>query len=155
MAQTTLEQKKSYLDVLAVFHYVIGGLWAVTGVLAIGFMGVGLGAATSWGSDWEPEPGCALLTLMVFLVIVFGAYTVLNLIAGRALQTRNHYVLCLVTAGLNCLVVPLGTLLGIFSLVLLTDTSVRPLFEGTGRPMVPAAPEPQQPGAGQEQPPVE
>ena len=132
MGNSTPQQKRNYLDILAVFHYVNGGVMAIVTLSALGFMGIGLGAATSWGDDWEPEAGCSIIAVMCFIFVVLGGYALLNLLAGRALQTRSGYVLCLLTSGVNCLNMPLGTLLGIFTLVLLADPQVRPLFEGQG-----------------------
>lgn len=129
MANTTLEQKKNYLDVLAVFHYVYGGFSLLVTLLALGFMGIAFGASSEWGRHWDPTAGCILLIVFLFVLVLAGGVSVLNLLTGRALQTRRGYVLSLVTAGVNCLNVPLGTLLGIFTLVLLSDPAVRPLFD--------------------------
>jgi len=129
MGNSTLEQKKNYLDILAVFHYVNGGLHLLIAIAALCFIGIGLGAATSWGDDWQMEAGCSMLAVMALILVVLGGYGVLNLLAGRALHTRNHYVLVMLAAGVNCLNLPLGTLLGIFTLVMLSDPQVRPLFE--------------------------
>lgn len=135
--RSTVEQKETYLDILAVFHYVNGALSALVGFAVLTFLGIGLGAATEWGDNWEMEPGCSIGAI-IFLVLVFvGGYAILNILTGRALQTRNHYVLSLVTSALNCLNMPFGTLLGIFTLVLLSDGQVRDIFRGI-RPAEPA-----------------
>jgi len=126
---TTLQQKKNYLDILAVFHYVNGGLTALCTLGILAFLGIGLGAATGWGNDWEPEAGCSIVAIMAFAFVLAGGYAVLNLLAGRALQTRSHTVLVMITSGINCLNVPLGTLLGIFTLVMVSDPEVRWLFD--------------------------
>ena len=126
---TTLRQKKNYLDILAVFHYVNGGLIALFTLGVLAFLGIGLGAATGWGNDWEPEAGCSIVAIMAFAFVFAGGYAVLNLLAGRALQTRNHTVLVMITSGINCLNMPLGTLLGIFTLVMVSDPEVRWLFD--------------------------
>jgi hypothetical protein len=139
MANTTLEQKQNYLDVLAVFHYVYGGFSLLVTLMALGFMGIAFGASSEWGRNWDATAGCVLMVVFVFILVVAGGVSVLNLLTGRALQTRRGYVLSLVTAGVNCLNVPLGTLLGIFTLVLLSDPTVRPLFDGHEPPALPQA----------------
>lgn len=143
---STPEQKRNYLDILAVFHYVNGALSLFFTLFILAFLGIGLGAATGWGGNWEMEPGCSITAIMLFIFILVGGYGVLNLIAGRALQTRSNYVMVLVTAAVNCLNVPLGTLLGIFTLVLLSDPTVRPIFDHADVPATaPARSEPPQP----------
>jgi len=138
MAQTSLEQKKNYLDVLAVFHYVYGGFSLLITLLVLGLLGIGIGAASGWGRRWDPTEGCVLAVVFFFVVVLAGGISVLNLLTGRALQTRRGYVLSLVTAGVNCFNLPLGTLLGIFTLILLSDPAVRPMFEGHEPPALPA-----------------
>jgi hypothetical protein len=63
-----------------------------------------------------------------FLMGVVGA--ILNFLAGRALARRERRTLCLVVACLNCLHMPLGTLLGVFTLIVLGRPTVKSLFEG-------------------------
>lgn len=142
---STPEQKRNYLDILAVFHYVNGALALVCTLAVLAFMSIGLGAATNWGDNWEMEAGCSIVAVMAFVFILVGGYAVLNLLAGRALQTRNNYVLILVTSAVNCLNVPLGTLLGIFTLVLLSDPAVRAIFDHAALPAEAPAQPPQPP----------
>jgi len=61
-----------------------------------------------------------------FVMGVVGA--ILNVLAGRALARYERRTLCLVVAGLNCLHMPLGTLLGVFTLIGLARPSVQALF---------------------------
>jgi len=145
------EQKKSYLDILAVFHYVNGGLTALVALAAIAFMGIGLGAASEWGSNFQPEPTCALIAVIFFILVFVGGYAVLNLLAGRALHTRKSRILILITSGVNCLNIPFGTLLGIFTFVMMLDPQVEWIFRhGDDAPaqMGPGGPE----GSGYHQP---
>lgn len=137
---TTLEQKKTHLDVLAVFHYVYGALTALIGLAVLAFMTVGLGAATSWGDNWEPEAGCSILAVIFIVLVICGGTAVLNFLAGRALQRRSGYVLVLVTAALNCTSVPFGTLLGIFTLAIVANVETRGLFDEHAPALPPTAP---------------
>lgn len=138
---TTLEQKKTQLDVLAVFHYVYGALVALLGFVVLASLGVGLGAASDWGKDWEPEAGCSILAVILVVLVLVGGTAALNFLAGRNLQRRQGYILVLVTAALNCTSVPFGTLLGIFTLAIVANVETRLLFEGHATsPAPPASP---------------
>ena len=53
------------------------------------------------------------------------------LIAGRSLALRKHYSFALVIACIECLFVPFGTILGVFTIVALSRESVRALFSAT------------------------
>ena len=48
--------------------------------------------------------------------------------AGRCISRRQKYTFCLIAAGLNCMHMPIGTILGVFTLIVLTRDSVRQLF---------------------------
>ncbi len=50
--------------------------------------------------------------------------------AGRCLAKRSCYAFCLFIAGAECLFMPLGTALGIFTLVVMTRESVKTSFVG-------------------------
>ena len=54
---------------------------------------------------------------------------VLVLIAGRFLGRRTHHLYCLVMAGIECCFMPFGTILGVFTIVVLLRPSVKTLFE--------------------------
>ena len=51
-------------------------------------------------------------------------------LAGRNLARRRRYTFCLVMAAIMCLFMPFGTVLGVFTLVVLMRPSVKPLFDG-------------------------
>jgi hypothetical protein len=51
------------------------------------------------------------------------------LLAGRFLSRRRHYTFCLAIAALLCTITPVGTVLGVFAIVVLIRPSVKLLFE--------------------------
>lgn len=63
--------------------------------------------------------------LFAVVVIVMG---IVNFMTARCLSRRKSRTFCLVVAGLNCLQVPLGTVLGVFTIVVLMRDSVRTKF---------------------------
>jgi hypothetical protein len=54
------------------------------------------------------------------------------LIAGQCLSRRKTYSFVLVMAGIECLFVPFGTILGVFTILVLSRESVKALFSTTG-----------------------
>lgn len=62
--------------------------------------------------------------LFVFTVIMAGltAYT------GRCLSSRKHHTFCIVMAAISCLSFPIGTALGVFTIIVLQRPGVRQLF---------------------------
>jgi hypothetical protein len=55
-------------------------------------------------------------------------YAFLVVVAGRSLQKRKRHTYCIVMAGISCLSIPLGTVLGIFTIMVLQRPSVRVAF---------------------------
>ena len=56
------------------------------------------------------------------------AVGILTLISGRAIARRRWRFFSLVMAGVNCASFPFGTLLGIFTFIVLLRASVRSLY---------------------------
>ncbi len=48
--------------------------------------------------------------------------------AGRCLQARRRHMFCLVMAGLSCCFMPFGTVLGVFTLLVLLRDGVKAKF---------------------------
>jgi hypothetical protein len=127
-------QDRDHLKLLAIFHYIFAAL----GVCGLGFVGLHYTMMTSVMSmegaknraDAPPE---AFMDIMIWFYVAMAAMffigTALNVLAARYLQARKHRTFCMVVAGLNVLQVPLGTLLGVFTLLVLARDSVRQAFE--------------------------
>ena len=56
------------------------------------------------------------------------------LLAGRFLSQHKHYMFCLVIAGLLCMITPFGTMLGVFTIIVLVRPSVKLLFSPQSNP---------------------
>jgi hypothetical protein len=136
-----MREDLQHLQLLAVFHYVLGGLSALCACFPVIHLTLGV-AMVSGRLPAQPQQGPPM-QLMGWLFVLFAtaamvlgwAYAVGMVIAGRCLQRRLGYTFCLVMAALSCAHVPLGTVLGVFTLIVLSRPSVKDLFrrarEGT------------------------
>jgi hypothetical protein len=75
----------------------------------------------------------AFAGLFIALWLTFAACLVA---AGRFLARRVRYTFCLVVAGLECMLMPFGTVLGVFTLLVLLRDSVKVKF-GVAAPAPP------------------
>lgn len=66
-----------------------------------------------------------LVPLLVVLVVV---HIVFNVLVGICFIRNKAYYSCLISSALTCLFFPVGTILGIFALMVLTDEKIKPLF---------------------------
>lgn len=126
-----MTQDEQHLDLLAVFHYVVGGLTALFSCMFLLHiaMGVAMLCGAFDGNDAPPDFFGWLFIVFPSIMVVAG-WTLAGFIiaAGRKLKKRTSYTLCLIVAGIECIVMPFGTVLGVFTLVLLSRESVKALF---------------------------
>ncbi|HEY8990737.1 MAG TPA: hypothetical protein VIM46_02070 [Luteolibacter sp.] len=129
-------QDAEHLKLLAIFHYVLGGLaflGSLIGLLYVG-MGVALLRHPMVHERTAPplHPGTVLIVMGLVVVLLCIALGVCKILAGRWITARKNRTFCLVVAGIECLGFPLGTALGIFSFVVLLRPSVASMFERAG-----------------------
>lgn len=121
---------KHQLSTLSVLHYVYGVLLCLLGMglLALVFAGSFL------NSDWlahqggEAPPywlGSFLHLLGWGLFALVEAHGIMNLISASKISKKKGRTFSQVIAALNCLNIPFGIALGIFTFVVLGDKEVR------------------------------
>jgi len=135
----TRDQRKvdaDHLKLLAIFHFIGAGL-AVAGMLFLfvhySFMHQLIDNQKAWAGQKGAPPPAEIFGFLRWFYLAFGAWCVvsllLNLISGFCLLARKHRIFSLVVAGVNCVHVPLGTVLGTFTIIVLLRDSVRELYE--------------------------
>lgn len=121
------------LRLLSIFHYI----FASFAVFGIGFLFLHHRLVNSMfaGEDWSQHPNPppeAFVEMLTWFYVVFGVILllglVLNLLVAISLRQRRRWMLCAVVSGLNCLQIPIGTALGVFTLVTLNRDEVRRSF---------------------------
>src|SRR5690606_35505285 len=115
-----------YLKALVIGHYVVAALVALSTLVPAANMVAGMRDAGMW-----PDPDLSGTTFFVVLVLVIAmglGMTGLISVAGDCLYRRRKYMFCMGAAAPSCLLVPLGTVLGVSTLVVLTRPRTRALF---------------------------
>jgi hypothetical protein len=70
-----------------------------------------------------------MFTIIPAIMILGGwAFAICLALAGYFLSKKRHYLFCMVMAGICCVFMPFGTVLGVFTIVVLMRTSVKGLF---------------------------
>ncbi len=126
-----MQNDEQHLKVLSIFHYVAGGITALFALLPSFHVLMGLFMLFA-----PSDSGDAFARMMGLLFILFGGVFILGgwalaacmIAVGRLLALRRRYTFCLIVAGVECIFMPIGTALGIFSLIVLLRPSVQKLF---------------------------
>ncbi len=126
-----MNQDEQYLKLLSIFHYVVGGLAALFACMPIIHLSIGIAMLVGAIDDAPPfMPFVGLMfVVMPVLFIAFGwTLAVCLIVAGRCLAKRKRYIFCLVIAAISCMFMPFGTVLGVFTIIVLMRPSVKELF---------------------------
>ena len=134
-----------HLDLLAIFHYIVGALTALLSCFPL--LHIALGLAMIFGSFGEPHPpppffGWIFVIVGGLFVLCGWALAVAMIVAGRKLHKRRSRTYCIVIGALECLLMPFGTVLGVFTIIMLMKESVTAKFQDD-----PARPSPGNHGA--------
>jgi hypothetical protein len=140
---TAMNQDLQHLKLLSIFHYVVGGLMALIACFPIIHFVVGLimivSPASMSGGREPPPPALGWVFVLIGGAIILVGWTgaICLMFAGWFLRRGKHYWFCFATACFSCLFHPFGTVLGVFTIIVLLRPSVKRLFETGGLPSEP------------------
>jgi hypothetical protein len=126
-------QDAAHLDLLGIFHYVVAALGALFSLIPVIHLALGLAMVTGHipHKPGEPDPavfGWIFVAIGGLLILCGLAFSTLLAYAGHCLRQRRRHTFCLVMAAISCTFMPFGTVLGIFTLIVLTKPSAKSLF---------------------------
>jgi hypothetical protein len=136
-----MNQDAEHLRLLSIFHYVCAGLAALCACFPVFHLIFGLVILfrpESFGTGSQRPPAVFGLFFVLFasIFILFGwTFAALLAYAGRCLGQRKHYTFCMVMGGVACMFMPFGTVLGVFTIIVLARPSVKALFNSPTPPV--------------------
>jgi len=126
-----------HLRMLAIFHFVLACLTLV----GLGFLGLHYALMHTLMTDhdlWKNQKGGGpppeqFFAMFQWIYLILGGLCVVggvaNLLSGLFLRKQVNRVFSLVVAGIDCMQFPFGTVLGVFTLIVLLRDSVAALYE--------------------------
>ncbi|PPT97467.1 hypothetical protein [Xanthomonas arboricola] len=128
------------LKLLSIFHYVLAG---ITGLFSLFpllhlFLGIAMVSGHMPAQTGSGAPQMDERLFGWFFVAFAAVFIVCGLTlaacmayAGRCIAQRRRHLLCLIVAGISCSFMPFGTVVGVFTLVVLLRPQVKALFAPT------------------------
>jgi hypothetical protein len=130
--------KEKHITILAVLHIARGALLLIIGLLGfIILSGIGLIAQ-------DPTALGVLGLIGTVAIIFFGVIALPSVIAGIGLLKHQEWgrILALVVGFLSLLDIPIGTALGVYTIVILMDDEARRIFLPDLHPQPSSTPSP-------------
>jgi hypothetical protein len=135
-----VDRDQEHLLLLKWGFYVLTGIAGVSALFSLLGASIivimGLGEPFGGRGLLGPPEGMLLIMagLVCLVVLVSLAMAALSFYAGRSVAARRRRIFCMVIAGLWCLQLSFGAVIGVCAIVVLMRPSVRALFESTVPP---------------------
>ena len=140
MREYQRRQDAEHLNLLAIFHYVLGGILALAAPVPLVYVAMGIfilqspsgfaGNSHSFAGPGDPPHfvGGFFAVFGLFALAMLALVAGVTIQAGRCIASRRGFNFITVVSCINCLHVPLGTALGVFTLLVLNRPSVKAQF---------------------------
>jgi hypothetical protein len=128
-----MNKEENNLRLLSIFHYIVGLIAVVFALFPLIHLVIGIAMVTGCFEDNSGQGppafmGYMFITMSLAFIFAGWVFAILLIVAGRFLSKRKHYMFCLVMAAISCIFMPFGTILGIFTIIVLMQPSVKQLF---------------------------
>lgn len=132
-----VDRDSEHLRILSICQYVHAGLCALYAFFPILHLMIGLAmvfAPQAMCSRHNPANcpppfiGWFFVGIAIFTMAMGFGFAISMFLTGRYISRRKHWLACIILSGLECIIMPTGTVLGIFNIVILTRPSVKKLF---------------------------
>lgn len=136
------------LRLLSIGYYIQGGISAFYTLLMLGYSAFAsavfaniLKTAGESGQQEIPPALVSIISLLLAMMLgIACAYTACLFLAAYWLRHSRNMLFLQVLAALNCLAIPYGTVLGIFTFMVLQRPTAKQIFRKTAAPLAATVP---------------
>ena len=136
MARVRKTEDQEHLKLLAIGHYVVGGIGVFFACLPLIHLTLGLAFLFGGIEDFE---GAAAEEVPAFIGLLFaiigGIFFLFGqacawcvIYSGRQIAQRKKHTFSFIIGCVNCMFFPFGTILGVFTIIVLSRDSVKDLY---------------------------
>lgn len=127
------DQDLQHLRLLVIFHYVVGGLIALFACFPLIHVALGTAMISGYIPDTSTDPaaqfaGWLFIAVGSVISLLGWSLAAATIWSGRNLAAQRRWTACLVIAALLCMFAPVGTVLGVFTILVLERPSVKVRF---------------------------
>lgn len=126
------EDNDEHLRLLAIFHYVVAALTALVALIPLIHVAIGWfmlhAPPPQHGEPPPPFVGWIFIIMGSGFIVAGESFAVCVFAAGRCIQLRKRYWFAFVVACLQCCFFPFGTVLGVFTIIVLSRPAVKEIF---------------------------
>jgi len=127
-----MNQDQEHLRLLSIFHYVVAGIAVLFALFPLLHLVLGVAMVSGAFGPQETEDarfiGLILVGFSAVWILCGLTYAAFVALAGKYLARHQKYTFCLVIACVTCAFMPFGTILGVFTIIVLNRESVKQLF---------------------------
>lgn len=130
-----LKEDLEHLKLLGVFHFIVGGLSALFSCMFLIHLSLGLflllrpESMSGPEGDLPPEIIGYMFTFIGGLFFLLGmAFSSCVIYSGILLRKQKKYLFSFVMGCIQCIFLPFGTVLGIFTIIVLSKESVKRIY---------------------------
>ncbi|MBN1620529.1 hypothetical protein JW890_07380 [candidate division WOR-3 bacterium] len=132
-----MQEELNNLKTLSMFHFIMSGFTALVSCFPLIHVTMGIifviaskkGAFETKPDSLAPEVAGWLFIIIGSLIVITGlTLAYLIFLSGKNLRKATRYTFCIAVACILCLMVPYGTVLGVFTIIILTKQPVKELF---------------------------
>jgi hypothetical protein len=124
-------QDIEHLRLLSIFHWILGAITALFALFPVLHLVVGLMLMTGRTGESDPVAswmGGIFVAFAGFMIACGLTLAGLMIHTARCITRRRSHTLCLIVAGVECTLMPFGTVLGVLTLIALLKPQIRALF---------------------------
>lgn len=134
MNAAAYNRDEEHLNLLSLFHYIFAAICAL--FACVPFIHVAIGIifiiAGAEGGKHAPSVVVGVVFVLIggFIILLGWTFALCLFLSGRYLKRRRGYVFSFVIACFSCISFPYGTVLGVFTIIVLMRPSVKELYGG-------------------------
>lgn len=138
-----VDQDQEHLRLLSIIYYIYADMTVFFGLFGTLYIVIGLVFAVNPPPTTKGDPkilGYIFTALGGLFVLLAAVITTAEFLVARYLTRRKRHTFCVIVAGFNCLWVPIGTALGVCTILILQRPAVKARFSNAAPASTPEPP---------------